>query len=226
MNPAAAAAVVAAGALGYLAWRGGFIQVDTAGLPFATPPDPFREDVSVADVERNSDIVLDAAGFFDLNIPGADLVAGLEDSQAGFDLFQQGGDVLTDAAQGLLHPLAGARLSSPFGWRQHPILGIRKFHTGIDLATAAGTPIRAAETGTVSVAGNRGTAGNMVQIDHAGGLKTRYMHLSRLAVSKGAVVSRGQIIGYVGSTGRSTGPHLHFETLRNGKHVNPLEVIQ
>jgi murein DD-endopeptidase MepM/ murein hydrolase activator NlpD len=116
------------------------------------------------------------------------------------------------------------RLTSGFGERFHPILGYRRFHAGLDLAASAGTPIVAAADGRVVNAGWRGGYGREVQIAHAGGVDTLYGHMSRIAASVGQVVHKGQVIGWVGSTGLSTGPHLHFEVTKNGRPVNPASV--
>ncbi len=122
---------------------------------------------------------------------------------------------------GFAMPVAGARKTSGFGWRLHPLLGYSRMHQGTDYGAAYGTPIRAVTDGVVSFAGWHGGHGNMVKLSHSGGLGTGYAHMSRIAVAPGARVSQGQVIGYVGSTGLSTGPHLHFEVYRNGEAVNP-----
>lgn len=114
-----------------------------------------------------------------------------------------------------------ARVSSEFGYRIHPIYRTRRLHAGIDLGAGSGTPIRAAADGTVLSAGWRGGYGNAVVISHGGGISTLYAHQSSIAVSAGTRVPRGQVIGYVGSTGQSTGPHLHFEVRVNGSPTNP-----
>ena len=119
-------------------------------------------------------------------------------------------------------PLADARLTSQFGMRTHPVLGGRRQHHGIDLSAPTGTPVYATADGTVSMAQYYGSYGNYVQIEHGGEMQTRYAHLSQLAVPNGARVAKGQLIGYVGSTGRSTGPHLHYEVRMAGSPVNPL----
>jgi murein DD-endopeptidase MepM/ murein hydrolase activator NlpD len=116
------------------------------------------------------------------------------------------------------------RLTSGFGSRFHPILGYVRFHDGVDLAASAGTPIVAAADGRVVGAGWRGGYGQEVQIAHAGGVQTLYGHMSRIAAHAGELVHKGQVIGYVGSTGLSTGPHLHFEVTKNGRPVNPMSV--
>ena len=123
--------------------------------------------------------------------------------------------------QGFVMPVDGARKTSGFGWRMHPLLGYSRMHQGTDYGAAYGTPIHAVTDGVVSFAGWHGGHGNMVKLNHAGGLGTGYGHMSRIAVASGARVVQGQVIGYVGSTGLSTGPHLHFEVYRGGVAVNP-----
>ena len=124
---------------------------------------------------------------------------------------------------GLLAPVPG-RVTSAYGQRRHPILGYRRMHAGLDFKAGHGTPIYAVSDGTVQYAGRHGGHGNYVKLSHGGGLATGYAHMSRIAVSSGSRVRRGQVIGYVGSTGLSTGPHLHYEMYRNGKTVNPSSV--
>lgn len=120
-------------------------------------------------------------------------------------------------------PVDGARISSRFGRRRHPILGYSKMHAGIDFAAPTGTPIKAAGDGVVQRSGWFGSYGRYIRLKHSGGFSTAYAHLRRIAkgVKPGKRVSQGQIIGYVGSSGRSTGPHLHYEILRGGRQVNP-----
>lgn len=125
---------------------------------------------------------------------------------------------------GLTRPVSSARLSSGFGMRFHPILGYSRLHAGVDYAAPTGTPIYAVTDGRVSFAGRNGGHGNYVKLSHNGGLATGYAHMSRIAVSAGERVKRGQVIGYVGSTGLSTGPHLHYEVYRGGRSVNPTSV--
>lgn len=118
-------------------------------------------------------------------------------------------------------PIAGAWDASSFGWRQDPFTGQRALHEGVDFSADSGTPIKAAASGVVIKAERHSSYGNVVEIDHGDGLTTRYAHASKLLVKVGAVVKRGQEIAEVGSTGRSTGPHLHFEVRVDGVAQNP-----
>ena len=114
-----------------------------------------------------------------------------------------------------------SRISDEYGNRMHPTLGIERFHNGIDMAAPGGSAILAAYDGTVVAAAYSSSMGNYIMIDHGDNLYTIYMHASALYVSKGAEVSKGQTIAAVGSTGRSTGNHLHFSVRLNGNYVNP-----
>lgn len=119
-------------------------------------------------------------------------------------------------------PLDSARLSSGYGMRTHPVLGGRRGHNGIDLAAPTGTPIYATADGIVSRADRFSSYGLYISIEHGAQLQTRFAHMSRLAVAAGDEVKKGDVIGYVGSTGRSTGPHLHYEVRIDGRPVNPM----
>ena len=119
-------------------------------------------------------------------------------------------------------PLEGAALTSGFGMRTHPVLGGRRAHTGIDLAAPTGTPVYATADGVVSRADWYSSYGLYISVEHGASMQTRYAHLSRLAVAAGDSVKKGDLIGYVGSTGRSTGPHLHYEVRVEGLAVNPI----
>ncbi len=123
-------------------------------------------------------------------------------------------------------PIDGARLSSRFGMRKHPVLGYSRQHKGVDFAAPRGTPIYAAGDGVIESAGRNGGYGKYLRIRHNSAYKTAYAHMTRIAkgMRRGKRVRQGQIIGYVGSTGRSTGPHLHYEVLRGGRQVNPLKI--
>lgn len=125
-----------------------------------------------------------------------------------------------------LIPVEGVKLTSDFGMRWHPVLGGRRAHKGVDLAAPAGTPIHASADGIVSRADWFSGYGLYVSLEHGGEIETRYGHMSRLNVAAGQRVRKGDIIGYVGSTGRSTGPHLHYEVRIAGEAVNPMPYLQ
>ena len=119
-------------------------------------------------------------------------------------------------------PAANNVVTCKYGMRTHPITGVYKLHTGVDLRASSGTKIYAANSGTVTTAAYSTAYGYYVVINHGGGVATLYAHMSKMAVSKGQKVSQGAVIGYVGSTGYSTGPHLHFEIIKNGNYVDPI----
>jgi murein DD-endopeptidase MepM/ murein hydrolase activator NlpD len=125
---------------------------------------------------------------------------------------------------GFISPIAGGT-GGGYGMRRHPILGITRMHNGLDFRAAYGTPVLASSNGTVSFVGEKRGFGHIIEIDHGRGIKTRYAHLSRFRVANGAVVSQGQHIGDVGSSGLSTGAHLHFEVRLNGRAENPSNYI-
>ncbi len=127
-------------------------------------------------------------------------------------------------ASGFAPPVEG-RVSSSFGWRNVSVNGNR-YHGGLDLAAPLGTPVRAARTGIVTRAGWWGTYGNVVVLDHGDGSETRYAHLSSVLVRVGQALRQGDVLGKVGSTGASTGPHLHFEVRFDGRAVDPLPYLQ
>jgi murein DD-endopeptidase MepM/ murein hydrolase activator NlpD len=128
------------------------------------------------------------------------------------------------AATPSIWPVAGW-LSSPYGNRRDPFTGGADFHPGLDISADYGLPVHATADGTVAMAGASGNYGNLVEIDHGYGIVTRYGHLSRFQAVEGQQVHRGDVIGYVGSTGRSTSAHLHYEILLNGKLTNPLKLL-
>ena len=123
-------------------------------------------------------------------------------------------------------PVQGARLSSKFGVRKHPILGYSKMHRGVDFAAKRGTPIMAAGDGRVTFAGRNGSFGRFIEIKHLNNFKTRYAHLYKFSkgIKKGKVVKQGDIIGFVGTSGRSTGPHLHYEVKHKNRTINPIKL--
>lgn len=128
-------------------------------------------------------------------------------------------------SEGWIVPISYIAFTSPFGWREHPVYGGQRFHYGVDLAAPTGTPIYASRSGTVSVASYDGSSGYYVQINHGDGYRSIYMHMTHFVVYAGQTVSQGQLIGYCGSTGASTGPHLHFGISLNGTYVNPANYI-
>ena len=132
----------------------------------------------------------------------------------------------TANAAGWIKPLKSYTITSSFGNRVHPVLGYTRFHEGVDMSAYTNTPIYAARSGKVTVASYQdGGAGYYVNINHGDGFSSIYMHMTRYIVSKGQYVEQGQVIGYVGSTGLSTGPHLHFGIAKNGAYVNPMKYI-
>ena len=162
--------------------------------------------------------------------------AGLDQGRRRVALVRWDGDTNGDGANGWLDrdgtyerrgffgmPVDG-HVTSSFGMRMHPLLGTLRMHKGIDIGAPYGSPIYAAMDGTVAFAGRSGGYGNFVRLNHAGGVESAYGHMSRIAVSPGMRVARGQVIGFVGSTGRSTGPHLHWEVMRRGQAVDPRSV--
>ncbi|MGQ0526824.1 MAG: M23 family metallopeptidase [Alphaproteobacteria bacterium] len=144
-----------------------------------------------------------------------------ETADGRVDYFQPDGRSIRKAL--MKTPIDGARVSSGFGMRKHPVLGYSKMHKGVDFAASRGTPIYAAGNGTVEYAGRFSSYGNYVRIRHNGSIKTAYAHMNGFGkgIRVGSKVSQGQIIGYVGTTGRSTGPHLHYEVISAGRQINP-----
>lgn len=122
----------------------------------------------------------------------------------------------------IANPAPGMPVSSPFGVRKDPLLGLMAFHSGMDFRAISGSLVLATANGTVTAADYNGGYGNMVEVDHGNGLSTRYGHLSQILVSVGQQVKAGDVLGRVGSTGRSTGPHLHYEVRKNGNAINPV----
>jgi len=148
-----------------------------------------------------------------------------ERSSMSTPVYGSGGGALISGNGQFAHPNPIGRVTSPFGYRTNPIYGGQEFHKGIDYASATGTPIYAAEAGTVTTSGYGPSTGNWIVINHGGGLLTYYMHCSALYVRVGEQVSKGQNIAAVGSTGDSTGPHVHFQVMENGTAVNPLKYL-
>ena len=167
--------------------------------------------------------IVDTGGiiFANLNLQNNDLqLYKYEYDENKIDYFDENGKSIRKTL--MKTPINGARLSSSYGKRKHPILGYTKMHTGTDFAAPMGTPIMASGDGKVIKAGWCGGGGNCVKIKHNTTYQTVYAHMSKFGrgIKKGARVKQGQIIGYVGSTGLSTGPHLHYEVIENGKKIN------
>ncbi len=159
--------------------------------------------------------------FANLNLQNTDLqLYKFEYEDDKFDYFDENGKSIRKTL--MKTPINGARLSSSYGKRKHPILGYTKMHTGTDFAAPTGTPIMASGDGKVIKAGWCGGGGNCVKIKHNKTYQTVYAHMSKFGrgIKKGVKVKQGQIIGYVGSTGMSTGPHLHYEVIENGRKIN------
>jgi murein DD-endopeptidase MepM/ murein hydrolase activator NlpD len=158
----------------------------------------------------------------------------LSDEQLGFFRYDSDKDTIgwydengNSAARTLIRtPISGARLSSSFGHRKHPVSGFNAMHKGVDFAAPRGTPIIAAGSGVIREAGWKGSFGRYIRIRHNATYDTAYAHMSRIApnIRPGTRVKQGEIIGYVGSTGRSTGAHLHYEVMVNNRQVNPMTV--
>jgi murein DD-endopeptidase MepM/ murein hydrolase activator NlpD len=154
---------------------------------------------------------------FERQITGTDKADGGNPNGSGL-----AGEAIKPTPVLLSEVTAAAPVSSKFGWRQDPLTGAPTFHQGVDIAVAYGHDVKAAAQGVVSFAGVQNGYGNTVVIDHEGGRQTRYAHLSQEFVRSGDVVSEGQVLGKSGNSGRSTGPHLHFEMLVNGRPVDPV----
>lgn len=122
-------------------------------------------------------------------------------------------------------PHKGVYISSLYGYRIHPITNKWQFHSGVDIAAPKGTPVYAIANGKVIMAKPNGTAGNEIRIDHGNGVISKYLHMHQRTVKVGDIIEVGQIIGTIGSTGSSTGPHLHFGLSVNGKKVNPINIV-
>jgi len=179
-------------------------------------------------VEDRFDMVVDTsdgapkllyAGLDRVGASDVQLMRWTEDGKTGW-VDANGTDA---AAEAMRTPVSGS-VTSGFGMRFHPILGRERFHKGVDLRATLGTPIHAAADGRISFAGWAGGYGRQVRISHPDGLATAYGHMSRIAAAPGELVHRGDVIGYVGSSGLSTGPHLHYEVFKNGRPVNPMTV--
>lgn len=181
------------------------------------------EQPSAASAENTGGPFIDAAEEIDFMAP-ADFDASLEDLNDALQNLESVRDYA--ATMPLAHPANGKIVTSHFGLRSDPFLSRKAFHAGMDFRLRTGERIKAAGAGTVVWAGRRGGYGKLVEIDHGDGYVTRYAHLSRIDVTKGESVSRGQAIGAAGSTGRSTGTHLHYEIRKHGKALDPARFVE
>ncbi len=204
-----------------------------AGIPAAVVADYLRAIGTEIDVKRQ----MRASQQFDMVIAhrraetgereyGKLLYAGLIGGKHPVSVMRWGSEFFSSDGEGLRRggagsPVAGARMSSGFGMRFHPVLRYARLHKGVDFAAPSGTPILASASGSVVMAGWGGGYGNVVVLDHGNGLRTRYAHMRKFVVKAGEKVRRGQKIGEVGTTGLSTGPHLHYEVWKNGAPINP-----
>ena len=216
-----------------------YLSARAAGAPI----EAIQQYLEVLDQHLSLDTAIEPGDTFDFIISyrraasgesqiGELLYAGLErDGHAQAQLLRWGKDGqffeasgMGQQRTGLIMPVIGGHITSGFGMRRHPILGYSRLHAGIDFGAAYGSPIYAVSDGTVAFAGWHGGHGNFVKLEHGGGFGTGYGHMSRIAVTPGTRVHAGQVIGYVGSTGVSTGPHLHYELYKGGAPVNPMSV--
>lgn len=192
------------------------------GIPYTVKPGDTLEKISKT-MGVPFTVILDANDIQDSNIkadtilfiPGAKMKKDELNKALGISV---GGD-------SFVYPIRG-RLTSPFGWRDDPFTSARIYHAALDIAATLGTPIKASMKGTVSSAGQNAIYGKFVIITHSNGYQTMYGHMSAISVAQGTSVEQGAKIGEVGSTGRSTGPHLHFALFKNGRAVDPLEFLK
>ena len=159
------------------------------------------------------------------------LVRLMDDIQAREDIYNQMEAMLLKRSVlketlPTLYPVDVPYQSSSYGWRMDPFLGKRAFHEGVDFSAATGEPIYATAGGIVERAQRWGRYGNLITINHGGGLETRYAHLHKILVKKGDIVNKKDLIGYVGNTGRSTGPHLHYEIRLNKNSLDPKQYLK
>jgi murein DD-endopeptidase MepM/ murein hydrolase activator NlpD len=216
-----------------------YLSARAAGAPI----EAIQEYLSVLDQHMSLDAAIEPGDTFDIIVSYRRASSG--ETQVGELLFaglEQGGRLKAQLLRwgkegqffeasgmgqqrtGLIMPVVGGRVTSNFGARRHPVLGYTRMHSGVDFGASYGAPIYAVGDARVIFSGWHGGHGNYVKLDHGGGYATAYAHMSRIAVGSGGTVRAGQVIGYVGSTGLSTGPHLHYELYQNGRAVNPLSV--
>ena len=187
------------------------------GIPYTV-----KNGDSLSGISKSMGVPLEA--ILDANDLQSDII------NTGMNLFIPGArmnreDLKLALGELFIYPVKGARLSSPFGWRDDPISGVRRHHAALDLSAPQGTPVKAAMEGKVLALGYNATYGNYIILSHPGSYQTMYAHLNTSTVRKGDSVSQGDLIGTVGTTGYSTGPHLHFAIFKNSRPVNPLDFL-
>ena len=174
---------------------------------------------------KRGNAIYDNIEYINLKIQNKDLAYFLFKTDDGFnDYFNEEGKNVKKSL--LKTPIDGAKLSSSYGMRKHPILGYNKLHKGVDFAAPKGTPVFAGGNGVIDYIGNNGGYGKYIRIRHNNEYKTAYAHLSsfKKGIFKGKRIDQGEVIGYVGSTGKSTGPHLHYEIIFQNKQINPMKM--
>ena len=219
-------------------WVAEATDLDAREFDFTAPPaqgGPEREAPSACALMDGSQTQPPPAQCQDALLPRTDLQARLHELAAQirqregeFELFEALLKAPADAAgqTASVRPVKWGWVSSPYGRRIDPISGKMAWHTGVDFAGRRGSDVVAVDRGIVVFAGHRSGYGYMVELAHLDGHVTRYGHQGSLAVSRGDIVRQGQVIGSMGATGRSTGPHVHFEVLRNGRHLSPLKYLK
>src|SRR6185436_1488029 len=192
-------------------------ESDEQGLGGSIMGDTFMSELGMALSRAGgvgmSQVLVDG---FTRNSPATDPAAAVSDSTS---LVSDAVSRAHDAAS--IGSVPRTKISSDFGWRNDPIDGRQRFHAGTDLRLAYGQDVRAAAAGVVTFAGEKGGYGTSVTVRHSDGLETRYAHLSSMDVREGDLVAAGEVIARSGNTGRTTGPHLHFEVRQNGRPVDP-----
>jgi len=207
--------------LGY--YKGQFLELKSTISALKTAEHEFKKLFSVkskSEVLENMDF--SDSGSIDIDELKAQIQKTVETVGEIKDYLSQQKDLYMATPKGWP---AGGRVTSGFGPREHPVSGEEKFHSGLDVAAPPGTPVRVTADGVASFSGWSGSSGNLVVIEHGFGYSTFYAHNKMNTVRVGQVVKRGDVVAYVGSTGNTTGPHLHYEVWQNGRPVNPMSFI-
>ena len=205
-------------------YSGQFLEIRKTMVSLKNTEAEFRRLFSFKTKERVlENIDTSDSGSIDMESLKEQIKATMERTGEIKDYLSQQRDLFLSTPKGW--PVSG-NTSSPYGYRVHPKTGIRDFHSGMDIAAAPGLPVKATADGIVSYAGWSGGSGNLVALEHGAGFSTFYAHNKSVAVTVGQRVKRGDIISFVGSTGNSTGPHLHYEIWRDGKALDPSIFIE